>query len=144
MNFRKLIYTCLITALCLQGGASLAAPEVVVIASSSSKISSASAEDIARLFLGKTKAVNGEKLTPVDQSKNSDVASSFYSNVVGKNASQLRAYWSKLVFTGKGKPPKELGSSADVLAAVAANPSLVGYIEASAVNDSVKVLMTVK
>lgn len=144
MNFRKLMQACVIASLFASGGATSAAPEVVVIANATSTISAASSEDIARLFLGKTKAVKGEKLTPVDQSKDSDVASQFYSNVVGKNASQLRAYWSKLVFTGKGKPPKELGTSADVLAAVAANPSLIGYIEASAVNDSVKVLMTVK
>ncbi|MGB5246255.1 MAG: hypothetical protein WBN34_06880 [Woeseia sp.] len=144
MTISKLLRAYLTTGLLIAGGSSLAAPEVVVIASSSSPISTASPADIARLFLGKTKSVNGQTLTPVDQSKSSDVASRFYSDVVGKNSSQMRAYWSKLVFTGKGKPPQELGSSAAVLAAVAADPALIGYIEASAVNDSVKVLMTVK
>ncbi len=143
MNFRKWMLAGLASSLLYASGAG-AAPDVVVIANPSAPISEAAPEDVARLFLGKTKALSGERLTPVDQAKDSETAQQFYELVVGKTASQLRAYWSKLVFTGKGSPPKEVGSDADVIAAVAGDPSLVGYVAASAVDGSVKVLMTVK
>jgi ABC-type phosphate transport system substrate-binding protein len=48
------------------------------------------------------------------------------------------------VFSGKATPPKELlSSSADVKKFVAANPDAIGYIEKSAVDGSVKVVLTV-
>ena len=121
-----------------------AAPNVVVIANPSAQISTIGADEIARLFLGKTKAVAGQKLTPVDQDKTSAVCEAFYRSVVGKSPSQLRAYWSKLVFTGKGSPPQEYSTDADVVAAVASDPELVGYVAASAVDASVKVLLEVQ
>lgn len=56
---------------------------------------------------------------------------------------QVKALWSRLVFSGKGQPPKELADSASVKKAVAADPKVVGYIEKSAVDGSVKVLFSV-
>jgi ABC-type phosphate transport system substrate-binding protein len=47
------------------------------------------------------------------------------------------------VFSGKATPPKELGSAAEVKKFVAANPDAIGYIEKSAVDGSVKVVLTV-
>jgi hypothetical protein len=49
--------------------------------------------------------------------------------VADVDASQAKALWSKLVFTGKATMPKEVGSSAEVKKAVAANPKAMGYIE---------------
>lgn len=76
----------------------------------------------------------------MDQAENSPVRAEFNDKALGKNASQLKAYWSRLIFTGKGTPPKESGNDADVVALVAQNPNMVGYIDESALNDSVKVL----
>jgi len=54
----------------------------------------------------------------------------------------MKAYWSRLVFTGKGKPPMSVGSASEMLSAVAADSSAIGYVDASQVNDSVKVVLT--
>jgi ABC-type phosphate transport system substrate-binding protein len=48
-----------------------------------------------------------------------------------------------MVFTGKGQPPKEMGSTADMKKFVAANPDAIGYIETAAVDGSVKVVLSV-
>lgn len=118
------------------GAASLpAAAEVVVVAGAASS-ASLSKEQIADVFLGKTPG-----LTPVDQAESNPLREEFYTKVVGKSAAQAKSYWSKLAFTGKGTPPKEMASSAEVKKALAANPALVGYIEKSAVDASVKTLL---
>ena len=63
--------------------------------------------------------------------------------MVKKDAAQLNAYWSRLIFTGKGEPPKKVADNTDVLALVAANPNIIGYVDASAVNSTVKVLLRI-
>ena len=117
----------------------LAAPafaEVVVIVNPANG-DAVSKDQIANVYLGKSTA-----FTPIDQSDGSAIRGEFYKKVADKDASQAKALWSKLVFTGKASPPKEVGSSADVKKAVAANPKGIGYIEKSAVDASVKVVLT--
>ena len=55
---------------------------------------------------------------------------------------QVKATWSRIVFSGKGQAPKQLDDSAAVKKAVAADPKGVGYIEKSAVDATVKAVLT--
>ena len=115
--------------------------EVAVIVHPSAGFDSLTEDDVSRLFLGKSKSFpNGSAATPVNQNEGSAVRDKFNEGVCKKNASQYKAYWSQLVFTGKGTPPKDVGDDAAVKAAVAANPAMVGYVDASAVDASVKVV----
>ena len=70
------------------------------------------------------------------------VAEEFIDKVLARNASQYKAYWAKLAFTGGGRPPKELGSDAEVLTTVSGSADAIGFVDAASVNDSVKVLFT--
>ncbi len=97
--------------------------------------------DVTRIFLGKKKAYpDGSEAIPVDQAEGSPIRSSFVSTVLKKNDQQIKAYWAQLLFTGKGTPPKEVGGGADVKKLIAENPALIGYIDASEVDASVKVV----
>jgi hypothetical protein len=60
----------------------------------------------------------------------------------GQDLAQVKATWSRLVFTGKASPPKELPDAAAVKKAVAADPKAIGYIEKSEVDSTVKVLLS--
>jgi ABC-type phosphate transport system substrate-binding protein len=111
--------------------------DVVVIVSAHSTLTKLSAGQIARIYQGKSNT-----LTPVDVRSPSNTRKEFYAKVVGPEA-QVRAQWSKLLFAGKGLPPKEL-APAEVVAAVAANPDAIGYVDRSFVNMTVKVIYTVK
>jgi ABC-type phosphate transport system substrate-binding protein len=96
---------------------------------------------VQRIFLGKEKKFStGQEAIPINQVPNSASRSSFDSDTLGRSSTQVAAYWSKLVFTGKGIPPKEVTSDAEVLALVAGNQNAVGYVDSSAVNDSVKTI----
>ncbi|MDI4670818.1 phosphate ABC transporter substrate-binding protein [Pseudoalteromonas shioyasakiensis] len=97
---------------------------------------------IKKIYLGKTKSFDdGTKVNPVNQDGNS-VSDEFNDKVVGKSSSQLNAYWSKLVFTGKGTPPEKLANDQAVIDFVAANGDAIGYIDAAKVTDKVKVVGT--
>ncbi len=92
-------------------------------------------EQVSDIFLGKSQA-----MTPVDQVESAPIRAEFYKQATGRDMAQVKTVWSRLVFSGKAQPPKEISDSAAVKKAVAADPKLVGYIERSAADASVKVL----
>lgn len=126
----------------LMMAATFASAEVVVIVNANSSINSASPGDIQQLFLGKRNDIGGVSLTPVDQSEGNDVRATFYDKVVDKTPSQLNAYWSRLIFTGKGKPPKQYFDDAEVLETVLEDEEAIGYIDSASVAEGVKVIYT--
>lgn len=96
---------------------------------------------VQRIFLGKEKKFpNGSETVAVNQSADSGVRQTFDQDVLGRSSSQVSAYWSKLVFTGKGVPPKEVSSDAEVIELVSQNPSVIGYIERASASDAVKIV----
>jgi len=103
--------------------------------------SSLSDSDISRLFLGKLKKFSsGDKALAVNLKLGSSTRGEFEKKVLGKSASQIKAYWSKRVFSGKGKPPPELVSDKDVITMVASDGNVIAYVDAASVDDSVKVI----
>ena len=139
MKVFKSVSRALLAATLLFSAAAYA--EVAVIVSASNANASLDENTISRIFLGKiSKFPDGSQAIPVDQNEGSASRDAFNEKVLGKSSSQLKAYWSRLIFTGKGTPPKESVSDADIKNLVAQNPNLVGYVDASAVDASVKVV----
>ena len=102
-----------------------------------------SADDLNRLFLGRASSfADGSKATPLNLSEGQVARDEFDSKVLNRSSAQLKAYWSKLVFTGKGTPPKEMADDAAVKAAVAADPNAISYISSGSVDGTVKVVTT--
>lgn len=133
---KKLI---LASALSLCSISTFAEVAVIVNPSNASNID---ADTIKKIYLGKSKSFdNGTKVNPVNQNDN-PVADEFNDKVVGKSSSQLNAYWSKLIFTGKGTPPEKLDNDQAVIDFVAANNDAIGYIDSSKASDKVKVIAT--
>ncbi len=117
---------------------------VAIVAHPSNPLAGIAAEDTARLYLGKASNFpTGRPAVPVDQASHSPARVKFYSAVVKKNEGDMKVYWSKLMFSGKGQPPRELADDAAVKSFVASNPDAIGYIDGKSVDASVKVLMIV-
>jgi len=115
----------------------------LLVAGAKSPITKVSADEAANLFLGKVHALPGRgEVAVVDLPEGDSVRNDFYTNATNKSPSAAKAYWSRMIFTGKGKPPRVLGDSEEVKKAVAANPAMIGYIEKSALDASVKVILS--
>lgn len=96
---------------------------------------------VQRIFLGKDKKfADGNETIAVNQVADTQIRKDFDKMILGRNSSQVSAYWSKLVFTGKGIPPKEVASDAEVIDLVSKNPSVIGYINKASVTDAVKIV----
>lgn len=123
-----------LSALALLSCATLAQAEVAVIVNAGASAAPSQA-DVANIFLGKDKSLKG-----VDQAAWNPTKEKFYAGVANKNESQLKSYWSGLVFTGKGQPLPTVADDAAVVAKVSAEADAIGYVDAAAVTDKVKVL----
>jgi len=98
---------------------------------------------ISQLFLGQISSFpGGGKAIPVALKRGSDTRIDFNQLALRKSENQYKAFWSRLVFTGKASPPQELENSEAIKDLVANNPALIGYIDSGSADDSVKVVGT--
>ena len=86
----------------------------------------------------------GGSVVIYDLPENSESRAAFTQQLLGKTVQGLKAIWSMKLFSGRGTPPKVMNSEEDVRSAVAANKNAIGYIKASSVDNSVKVVLTLK
>jgi ABC-type phosphate transport system substrate-binding protein len=101
-------------------------------------LSKAQVED---LFLGKTiRFPDGAIAVAIDQAEGSAVRDEFYDKIFGKSAAQIKAYWSKIIFTGRGQPPPTVSSASEMKKRISENPAAIGYIDSSMVDDSLRVV----
>jgi hypothetical protein len=128
--------------LCLATGPALAADVVVVVSARSAGVS-LTRNQVVDLFLGKSSRFpDGRAAVPVDQAEGSEARDAFYLAFADKTPAQVKAHWSKVIFTGRGQPPRAVAGGTLVKKLVAGNVDAVGYIERSEVDDSVKVVLS--
>jgi ABC-type phosphate transport system substrate-binding protein len=132
-GLKPLLATVVLSALSIPAWA-----ELVVVVNAKSSTANLTQEQVSQVFLG-----NSSAFKPVDQADGSPIRNEFYKKVADKEPSQVKAIWSKLVFTGKGKPPKEYPSGAEVKKAIEADPTAIGYIDKSEVDGGVKVVLSI-
>ncbi|MBN8503548.1 MAG: hypothetical protein J0L58_03665 [Burkholderiales bacterium] len=122
----------------------VAQAQVVVIVNPSSSTSTLNADQVANIYLGKSNSMpGGGSAVPANLPETSPTRDAFFSKVTGKQSAQVKAIWSRLVFSGKAAPPKEFASTAEVKKFVSSTPDAIGYIEKSAADSSVKVVLSV-
>lgn len=74
---------------------------------------------------------DGKAIKPVDLTSKFPQRDRFTHDVIGKSPSQLKSYWNQQIFSGKGVPPPEADSTAEVIEYVLANPGAIGYLPAN-------------
>jgi ABC-type phosphate transport system substrate-binding protein len=139
MNFIRT--TVIGLTLCLAMAAARA--DIVVVVSDKSDVTSLSKNQLADIFLGKAaRYPNGRLAVPIDQSEGAAARDEFYARFIGKSAAQLKAHWSKIIFTGRGQPPRATSNSSDTKRLLRENPNAISYIEQSEVDATVRVVRT--
>jgi len=123
----------------LAGGAATA--DVVAVVSANSPITALSKNQLLDIFLGRaSRYPDGTPALPLDQAEGSAVRDEFYTRVAGQSAAQIKAYWSKIIFTGRGQPPPTVSNDAEAKKRIRDNPAAIGYIDRAMVDDSVRIV----
>lgn len=90
---------------------------------------------VARIYMGRS-----FERRPLDLPEGA-VRASFYKAATASEPAQVRAAWARIMFTGRGEPPRELPSAAAVKKAVIADDNAIGYIDAEALDASVRAVL---
>jgi ABC-type phosphate transport system substrate-binding protein len=119
--------------------------DVVVIVNPKNPVSSLTAQQVAQIYLGRAGVFpSGGAVTPLDLKEGASARDDFYTKVAEKTPGQLKAYRARQMFSGNGAPPREIASDADMRKAVASDPTAIGYIDRSALDGTVKQVLTVR
>jgi len=96
---------------------------------------------IIDLFMGKYSAFpNGRQATPIDIELNDELKGQFYKSLVGLPLARVNAYWSRLKFSGRVKPPAIEQTMEDVKQRLEDDESALAYVYESYVTDKMKVV----
>lgn len=121
------------------------AADLAVIVSARSAVLTLRAEQVAEIFLAQaSRFPDGSEVAPIDQRLGSPLRDAFYGTVAHRSPALMKAHWSRLIFTGRGQPPLEVDDSAAMRKLIADNPGLIGYVERTALDDSVRAVLIVR
>ena len=131
MKRRLLLHA--LAALPLAAALPALADDVVAVVSARSPVTSLSANQVADIFLGKSSRFpDGTPAVPIDLVEDSPMRDRFYAQYTGKSPAQVKAHWSKIIFTGRGQPPRTVSSANEAKRLVAENPSRFARVVALA------------
>jgi ABC-type phosphate transport system substrate-binding protein len=134
-------YSYILSVALLLSSAIVHSEPVVVVVSATSPVVKLDKEQVANLFLGKSSSYpDGSAAVPIEQTDATPAHEEFHKSITEKSASQLKSYWSKMIFSGKGTAPKEVASNAELLKLLAGNPAMIGYVDKTAADKTVKVV----
>lgn len=119
--------------------------DLAIIVHPDSETGSLDTQNVRKLFLGERKAFpSGHYATPINHTPDSPDRKEFFSLVLNMPEATHRRHWKRKIAVGAGSSPTEVSSHSAVLKEIANTPGSIGYIDASKVDDTVKVIFTVR
>ena len=117
------------------------AQSIVVVVNPGSGVESLSRNDVINIFLGGFRQFpSGIPALPIDLPQGHPVREEFYRLLVGKNPSEINTYWSRLIFSGKTRPPIQAGRVEDAQSMVLGSAGAITYMERSKAGGRVKIV----
>jgi len=135
----------LLTALLIMITSNVVIADLAIIVHPESETGTLDTQNVRRLFLGERKSFpNGNHAVPFNHSVGSPDRKEFFALVLSMPESSHKRHWKRKISVGAGNSPTELNSHEAVLKSIATTPGSIGYIDASKVDNTVKVLFTVR
>lgn len=122
----------------LQSQIVVAEAAIVVVVRKNSPLPQLSRDEVIALFLGKTRRSNDVSLIPFD-SKDNALRDRFYQEIAEMSTLRVKAYWSRIVFSGQGRPPQEISIS-EARVKLTDEPGALLYLSADQVTPDMKVV----
>jgi ABC-type phosphate transport system substrate-binding protein len=115
--------------------------EVVVVVAAGNPVEQLTSAELADIYLGRMHTFpNGESVVPVDQREDSPTHHEFYSRYLDRSPAQIKAHWSKLIFSGRGQPPQAVAGDKAVAELVAGSHHAIGYLSHEPVDGRLRVV----
>ncbi len=96
---------------------------------------------VQRIYTGKVIEVDGVAVLPVNLKAGQGVRQRFLNDYLQQAEDAYTGYWTVRRYIGKGVPPRELATVAEVLAYVQNTPGALAYLDEADVPASVNVVL---
>ena len=129
----------------ISDGVSASEAALAVVVAKTSKIESISKRELVDVYMGRFDVLeSGHKVQPVDYENGTELRSLFYRSLVNKSERQINAYWSRLIFSGRAKPPVQVASPEESLSFILDNQSALSYIPVNRVSEEMKIVLVLE
>ena len=126
-------------------GAIASETAIAIVVAKSSKIEAISKRELVDVYMGRFDVLeSGHKVQPVDYENGSTLRTMFYKTLVNKSERQINAYWSRLIFSGRAKPPVQVASPEESLNFLLSNQSAMSYIPVNRVSEEMKIVLVLE
>lgn len=130
-----------ILLLWLAAAPALAQAGLVLVAHPHSGIERLTRDEAINIYLGRYRLLaSGVAAEPLDHPVHAEARHRFYRALVNKTPAEINAYWARLIFSGKTRPPRVVDSVERMLHLVATRPGALAYVERSQVDARVKIV----
>ncbi len=117
------------------------AADVVIVAHPGVTDSSLSDDQLKGIFLGQMKNwPSGAKAEVVTLKDSAGIHQDFLKKYIGRSATQFGNSWKQIVFTGKGRMPKQFDTEAKLIEYISSSEGAIGYVSAGAAKGSAKTI----
>ncbi len=130
----------LLCTLVLWLGTAHAGDDAAVVVIGHANVARVDAATLQRLYMGRTIEVAGAPVVVVHQRSASDARGHFLKLVLATDEEHYASYWTVRRHVGKGAPPREFASAAELIAYVQATPGAIGYVAAADVKPGLNVI----
>lgn len=96
---------------------------------------------LQRIYTGKVIEVGGVSVAPVNLKAGQPLRQRFLADYLQQTDDAYVAYWTVRRYVGKGVPPRELPTVADVISYVQSTPGAVAYLDESDVPATMNVVL---
>lgn len=141
LYFSKKIKYLLILVAFLFAPVSLANEPLVVVVNKTNEISQLSKKQVIDIYMGRYLSFpDGKSVSPIDFPANSDIKQSFYLMLVNQSERKIKSYWSRLLFSGRAKPPIEAKSQENAIFLVEQTSDAIAYLLREQVTSEMKIV----
>ena len=114
--------------------------EIYLVAHPDLELGTISDTQLKKLYLGKIRSIDGKTKIRILEPNDPAVQARFYKLVVKKSPTQWSAYWSRILFTGKGTPPLVV-KSYEVPIRIRKHAEYIGYLEADKPPEGLQIIL---
>lgn len=115
--------------------------DIVVVVSKANSINELSKREVIDIYMGRYITFpDGKNAKPLDLASQSQLKNDFYLRLVDQNERKINAYWARVLFSGRAKPPESVESIEEVFSYLKKSESAIAYIPETEVTDTVKVV----
>lgn len=118
-----------------------ASADILVVVNKSNETAALSKLQLIDLYMGRFRTLpNRQPVRLFDHSEDSSLRNQFYRELIDKSVAEVNAFWARLLFTGRAKPPELLSDNDSLFAAIDKDSRAIGYINEQDLQDNMKIV----